>query len=74
MEKWVEVYKEYRLLYKPRCVEGKKYTAQLIIQSDKFSNATETKIQINEQPYESEDEAANVARLIGRRWVDEKLN
>ena len=61
------------MYYKPNIFERNKYTAQLIIQSDEFSNASETKIIINEKPYESEEEAVNVARLVGQRWVDEKL-
>ena len=70
MNTWIEVYKGFRLLCKPQLMHGNKYSAQLIIQSDHLSHADEMKININHTSYNSEEEAANAARLIGQQWVD----
>jgi hypothetical protein len=73
MKEWTEIYKGHRLICTPLLLADGRYSARLFVQIDSELEAEteEIKININPSAFNTEEEAANAARIIGRRWVED---
>ncbi len=72
MNKWQEIYKDYRLICNPQQMSDGRFGATLLIQKDLRSEMQEIKVGVKPDVYDTEQEAAHASRIAGRQWVDER--
>lgn len=72
--KWGEIYKRYLLICTPYNAPNGKFAPRLIIEKMGPQPDSTGPIPIvgGKKYYDSEQEAAEVARLVGRQWVDHR--
>lgn len=66
-----EIYKGYRLCCNPVAAAEGRFLAKLVIQKDSRSMLEEFEVGVKPSEFDSEDAAANAARIAGRLWVDD---
>ncbi len=71
MKEWSEIYKGYRLICTPLLLADGRFSARRFVQIDSEPETEEIKININPSAFNNEEKAANAARIIGRRWVED---
>ncbi len=72
MQNYYEIYKGYKLVCTPNISPDGKYRTKLVIEKDSRSNIEIFEISVKPDTCSTAEEAANVARVAGRMWVDDK--
>lgn len=74
MKDWSEQYKGYLLKCTPHSVDGKGFAPNLVVEQHTGSgvNAIPVGVVGGLDHYDTEEKAANAARIAGRQWVDDR--
>lgn len=71
MQKYYEIYKGHKLICTPTPSPDGKFRTKLVIEIDKRSSLEIFEIPVFPNTCNTDEEAANVARIAGRMWVDD---
>jgi hypothetical protein len=71
MQDYYEIYRGYKLICTPNLSHDGQFRTKLIIERDRRSNIEVFEISVQPNTCSTAEDAANVARIAGRMWVDE---
>jgi len=71
MQEYCEIYKGYKLICAPVDSPDGKFRTKLVIEKDKRSSLEVFEVSVSPHTCAIAEEAANVARVAGRMWVDD---
>lgn len=71
MQEYYEIYKGYKLICTPTASPDGRFRTKLAIEKDKRSSLEFFEVSVNPDTCSTAEEAANVARIAGRMWVDD---
>jgi hypothetical protein len=71
MQEFYEIYKRYKLICTPTVSPDGKYRTKLVIEKDKRSSLEVFEVSVTPHTCATVEEAANIARIAGRMWVDD---
>ena len=72
MKTWSEGYKGYKLICTPQLLADGRFGAKLFVQKDMSAETQEFLIGVKPNIHNSEEDAANAARIAGQKWIDEQ--
>jgi hypothetical protein len=71
MKEFYEIYRGYKLICTPTISPEGRYRTKLVVHRDNRSGIEVFELSVRPDSCSSMEEAANVARIAGRMWVDD---